>query len=67
MEWEWLERRKKVRIIGRHSMNKNLSLFIKYVTNHWLESQKFLKHKYSLTMDVTLDGLFIFELTKEES
>jgi hypothetical protein len=44
-----------------------LSLFIKYVTKYWLESQKFMKYKYSLTKDVTLDGLFIFELTKEES
>ena len=67
VEWEWLEGRKKVRIIGKHRMNENLSLFIKYVTKYWLESQKFMKYKYSMTMDVTLDGLFIFELTKEES
>lgn len=66
VEWEWLEKRVKLRIIGRHSLKENVSLFIKFLLNFYLENQKYLKHKYVLTKDVILDELFIFEITKAE-
>ncbi|MFX1274485.1 MAG: hypothetical protein ACFFBP_01080 [Promethearchaeota archaeon] len=63
IEWSWIKKPKKIlRIIGNHSINKNFSLYSKFLFTYYLKD-----YNLQLSKEVLLEDMLILEFTSHKN